>query len=433
MEQTKNDGFGKVVVTTHVTYEQATQAAYAESSNTAGWTFPVVVFQQGKRMFLSGAFPIGFVEARLFFRSAIKGANVAGAAEMMNRPLDPKHTRTISTYIEENIGGKYIMPPLTLNVQDPVNLHTITSGSSFKAGYLVIPSGVGLTITDGQHRVKGIMEALEKLSATDGKTAAMLRQDSISVMITCEHELKQIHQDFADCSKTKALPPSLLSLYDTRNPGNRLVFDLEQQCPLFRGRIDPTSKTLSKKSVYLFLANQIRQLVKHLLVRRNISDADFEKLSKEQLGKNVYRNYLSKYVEYINSVTNAIPVLKRISQLPTDSPEKGQIPKLRAEGWVCITATGLNIIGCIGHDLITNGISNWISFVEKLGSIEWNRSAEIWQGNIIQDNRLVTQTMPVKKAIDLVSDAIGLTGVVRAIDLSRVSKDNLGKLEPFQK
>ncbi len=62
-------------------------------------------------------------------------------------------------------------------------------------------------------------------------TAERLRQDSIAVMVTCEDDLKQIHQDFADCSKTKTLPASLLSIYDTRNPGNRLVFDIEERCP----------------------------------------------------------------------------------------------------------------------------------------------------------------------------------------------------------
>ena len=411
MEKNNKMDTGKVtIIDNHNTYEQATNAAYAESANTAGWTFPVVIFQQGTRMVLSGAFPIGFVVSRLFSSSAQKGSNVKSAITSMNRPLDPKHTKIISTYIKENIGGKYIIPPLTLNVQDKVTLHTISTGQSFKAGYLVIPSGVNLSITDGQHRTHGILAALEELSSIDSDAVEMLNMNSVAVMITCEYEVKQIHQDFADCSKTKALPPSLLSLYDTRNPGNRLVFDLEQKCPLFKGRIDPTSKTLSKKSVNLFLANQIRQMVKHLLSRRNTADADFERRAKEQLGEEEqYQTYLSKYVSYINYVTNTLPVLHQIEQLPIDSPEKGQIPKFRAAGWVCLTATGLNIIGCIGHDLITHGVKDWQSFVDKFADIDWKRSGEIWQGNIIQDGRLVTQATPLKNAVEAVKRAIDLS------------------------
>ena len=270
---------GNVELKEHDIYEDAVRSSYDEAANTAGWTFPIVIFRQGTRMILSGAFPIGFIESRLFSKSVDKGSGVKSALLSMNRPLEPTHTKSIATYLEENIKRK-IMPPLTLNVQEKISLHTIKSGPSFKAGYLVIPSGVNLSITDGQHRVKGIVQALEQLSSYNPKLAEQLRNDSISVMITCEPDLQQIHQDFADCSKTKALPASLLSLYDTRNPANRLVFDLESRCQLFKGRIDSTSKTLSKKSVHLFLANQLRQMVKHLMLKGNPSDAEFEKEGK---------------------------------------------------------------------------------------------------------------------------------------------------------
>jgi len=139
-------------------------------------------------------------------------------------------------------------------------------------GYLVIPAGVNLSITDGQHRVKAIKEALAHLESDTS-----FRSDSIAVMITCEYEFRQIHQDFADCSKTKPLPKSLVSVYDSRNPANRLVFDIEDNCPLLKGRLDASSKTLSKKSSFLFLANQVRQMLKHLITRGNPTDDEFEK------------------------------------------------------------------------------------------------------------------------------------------------------------
>lgn len=413
---------GRIETQEHSTYEQAMNTAYAESANTAGWTFPVVIFRQGRRMFLSGAFPMGFVESRLFSRSVGKGSGTQVAAQSMNRPLDSKHTKYIAKYIKENIAQKYIIPPLTLNVQEKVSLHTIKSGPSFKAGYLVIPSGVNLSITDGQHRVKGIIESLDQLAVTDKALADRLRSDSISVMITCEHELRQIHQDFADCSKTKALPASLLSLYDTRNPGNRLVFDLEHHCTLFKGRIDSTSKTLSKGSLHLFLANQLRQLVKHLLFRKNIGDADFEKKANEQLGSDEhYNRHLNTYVDFLNYVTETIPVLKQIEQLPLDSPQKGQIPKIRAAGWICLTATGLNLIGSIGYDLLTYGFDDWKHYVDKFAEIDWSRSGKIWQDNIIEGGRIITTMTPLKNAVKAVEEEIGLHEHVEE------RKDNLVK------
>jgi hypothetical protein len=259
-------------------------------------------------------------------------------------------------------------------------------------------------------------------------------------MITCETELNQIHQDFADCSKTKPLPPSLLAVYDRRNPANRLVSDLERMCPLFKGRIDPTSKTLSKKSTFLFLANQLRQLVKELLAGSYaLADADFEKRALELLGQDdQYNVALQKFAEYINYLTGfakdqdtsgeitavrwqpdssipAIPVWREVAKLPPGSLEISQIPVKRDEGWICLAATGLNIIGRIGHKLFTNAEheKNWKQYAAKLGDpqvIDWKRGAAIWQGNIIQGNKLLTQQGPVRHAYDQVAQAIGLAG-----------------------
>lgn len=401
---------GKVNVKEHSTYEQAASAAYGEASNTGGWSFPVVVFQQAKRMLMSGAFPIGFVESRLFSRSALAGSGVNEAKSSMNRPNIPAHVKSIAKYLLENAGERYIIPPLTLNVQEEVRLHTVDTSSSYKQAYLVIPSGVNLSITDGQHRVKGIVEALIQMSKQDPSKAKQLALDSISVMITCEHDIKQIHQDFADCSKTKPLPASLLSLYDTRNPGNKLVFELEKNSKLLSGRIDSTSKSLSKKSTYIFLANQVRQMVKHLLLRGNPSDDQFEKRATELLhDEDIFQKYYTKYQEYFDLLTEVMPTWKEISELPLDSPKRQLIPKYREAGWLCLTATGLNVLGCLGHDLFTLEVPNWREFVEKLKDIDWSRSGELWQGNIIQDGRLVTQTSPVRNACAKLEAAIGFS------------------------
>lgn len=403
-----NTDTGKIRVKEHNTYEQAASASYGEASNTGGWSFPVVVFQQAKRMLLSGAFPIGFVESRLFARSAVSGTGVTEAKSSMNRPNIPAHVKSIATYLIENAGEKYIIPPLTLNVQEEVSLHTVDTETTYKAGYLVIPSGINLSITDGQHRVKGIVEAITQLAKEGNEKAAKLTRDSISVMITCEHDLKQIHQDFADCSKTKPLPASLLSLYDTRNPGNKLVFDLEKNSKLLAGRVDSTSRSLSKKSTYVFLANQIRQFVKHLLLRGNPADAQFEKRVSELIPDDaMYDAYYQKFQKFFDALTEAIPVWKEISELPLDTPKRQLIPQYRQAGWLVLTATGLNVLGCLGHDFITLDVPDWRDYVETLGSVDWTRDGELWQGNIIQDGLLKTQTSPVRQACEKLCKEIG--------------------------
>jgi hypothetical protein len=237
-------------------------------------------------------------------------------------------------------------------------------------------------------------------------------QDAVSVMITLESNPEQVHQDFADCSKTKALPPSQLAAYDRRNPANGLVLDLIRDCPLFKDKIDSTSKTLSKNSNHIFLTNQVRQLVKELLVGDyGLADDAFETKAKEILGTSDTPTYLAvreRFTEYVNRVTGIIPVLKEIAATPTTGIERNQLKDYRDKGYICLTATGLVIIGRIGHELFKNQNASWGQIVDRFSEIDWQRNAAVWQGNIVRDNKMTTQRAWVKVAAEKVRRAVGL-------------------------
>jgi DNA sulfur modification protein DndB len=430
------------------TLEEANRAAGLEAGNTGALSIPVVAFRQGKRTVATGALPMSWVRNRLESRSAKsakKGGSMHDAEAAWNRPELPEHSQSIAKYIMENYEKAYIIPPLSLNIQHRVHLYIPDYQSDFLPGYLVIPGSATLAVTDGQHRRTGIVQAMDQM---DEATSAKFASDAVAIMITCETDLNQIHQDFADCSKTKQLPPSLLAVYDRRNPANRLVTDLERMCPLFKGRIDPTSKTLSKKSTFLFLANQLRQLVKELLAGSYaIADVDFEKRAVEMLGhEEQYNAAVHKFVEYINYLTGftrdmaagedtgaarwisdpsipAIPVWREIAKLPVGTLEMSQVPVKREEGWICLSATGLNLIGRLGHKLFTNAelATKWRDYADKMGApqtIDWKRDAAIWQGNIIQGTKLLTQQAPVKNAYDRVLQLIGLGNSVPTLNLA---------------
>ena len=397
--------------------EEAQTLAGKEVANTGGFSVPVIMFRQGNRINLTGAIPFSWVSSRLATRSADKKGQIHETLSAWNRPEDPDHAEAISKYLKENHDKKYILPPLTLNVQQPVNLYTLNVPSTIRPAYLVIPATAKLAITDGQPRRSGIIKALQALEASGAEGA--LPSDAIAVMITCETDTAQIHQDFADCSKTKALPPSLLAVYDRRNPANRLVIELAERCPFFKGRIDSTNSTLSKKSTFLFLTNQVRQLVKELLAGSYaLADVDFEKRALELLlhTDDRFQEELERFSTYINYLTNVIPVWKEIAALPPATMQASQIPVKRAEGWVCLTATGLNLIGRVGHRIFTKKEldANWKQYADKLGTeIDWRRESDVWQGNIVQEGkkglRILTQQTPLKNAFEKVCQQIGLS------------------------
>ena len=73
-------------------------------------------------------------------------------------------------------------------------------------------------------------------------------------MLTCETDLQRIHQDFADASKTKAIPPSMLVAYDRRPPINRLVLDLKTIARFLPIRLTPpVNRSAKQASIFSLL------------------------------------------------------------------------------------------------------------------------------------------------------------------------------------
>jgi DGQHR domain-containing protein len=387
---------------------EAVSQAQQEAAATGATVLPAILFQQGSRAMLSTAFPIPIVRSRLQLNPTKKAGTVDEVRSATNRPTMPEHVENVKNYIKSNIGGTYIVPPLTLNVRQPINVYMADFPSALMVVHLVLPLTARLEITDGGHRKAAIDSLAAELS---DENLARLDQDAISVMITVEEDMSQIHQDFADCSKTKALPKSQLAAYDRRNPANGVVLDLIERCELFKGKIDSTSKTLSKKSTKLFLTNQVRQMVKEMLTGQYaMADEAFEAKAKELLGSSEdprYKDIVSKFTAFVDRVTSAISVLKEISEL-SEGPPRYRITELREEGWVCLMATGLVIIGRIGFELFKNQMADWEEYADKLGAIDWRKTGAIWQGNIIMDGRVMTQQTPVKTAVAVVRKSIGL-------------------------
>lgn len=398
------------------TVDEAQRAASQESAATGGNMLPAILFRQGQRWMLTTAFLIPMIRNRLQTNHAAKRGTVDEVLSATNRPVMPDHVESVKNYLKSNIGKKYILPPLTLNARQPISVYVADYESTLMAVTIVIPQNVRLEITDGGHRKTALDATADELPA---ELLDLFHGDAVSVMITIEDDLAQIHQDFADASKTKALPKSQLAAYDRRNPANGIVLDLIERCPLFKGRIDSTSATLSKNSNKLFLTNQVRQMVKELLVGAYaMADDQFEAKAKELLSSSEapqYRLELERFVAFVNRVTNAIPILRQIATVPEAGVASQRIADLRNQGWVCLQATGLVVIGRIGYELLKNEVDGWEEYADRLGQLDWRKMAPIWQGNIIQQGgKVMTQQTPVKGAVAAVRKEIGLEPVVDA-------------------
>ena len=83
---------------------------------------------------------------------------------------------------------------------------------------------------------------------------------------------------------------------------------------------------------------------------------------------------MAKAVDYLNRVTEAVPVLEEMSNPPPDVlvTRVAEITENPAAGggYVCTSAPGLVILGRIGRELIANHSGEWETFADHLSSTQ---------------------------------------------------------------
>ena len=382
---------------------------------------PVQIFQQGNRTMVSTTLPIKVLRNTVLRQSANKGETADRAIEVSNRPIVPEHQKSIATYLVNAItrGENYILPPITLNSNADVKIFAPGGDARTNSGYMILPEENSIQITDGQHRFLAINEAMSRLSPQE---AAKFANDSVPVMMTLSEELAQVHQDFADAGKTKALPPSLLAVWDTRKPASHVVLQISQHVKVLKGRVDATSTSIGKSSPFIFLANQVRQFVKGSLTgNAGISDRLFEEQAEAALSNSESRDrWIKSRIAFLNVMTEIVPDWNEVSQLsqpggPDSDAVVQKTKDVRARDTVTMNGVFLTTLGPVSHKLLKDATStdksefDWEDELrwklQPLRQVSWERSAKIWNGNIIVNddkgnNRIRTQGPAVKGAAD---------------------------------
>jgi DGQHR domain-containing protein len=374
-----------------------------------------------------------FVRVAEVKTSAVKGADVESVAGTTNRPIDKGHVRSITKYLSGAVKRqeKYIVPPATLNLRGnkSATLFTVAGQSSIKTAILALPSYVRLDITDAQHRRAGIELAME-----DPQSRAQLLRDGIAVMITFEEDPDQVHQDFADASKTRAIADSLVAVYDNRLPVNSLAVLLARSCRLFKYTIDATARgsNLSSGSVKVWNTSALRQFVKYAGLNSRAGDDAWNKAFVENYGEagtdanNRFRDFI---IRFIDDCTKTIPLFKKLASLNSD--DMSEVPGIRTQGGgqVLMTAAGMNVFGGVCYALYQRHKlgEDVAPYIARLASVDWTYGGSLWKGELVNEEigktdtgamgkvlRISANAAHVKGAIDKVVDAVGLKSAAAA-------------------
>lgn len=392
------------------TPQQCWQTAIEIGQDIGRETIPMRVFKQGPRTMAMGVLPVRTLLRILAFNATIRGATATKAVKYSNRPVDSKHVQSIASYLINSIkeDKPYILPPLTLNTTKGLEIYVPKGMSGPVTGYAILPDEQQLFITDGQHRFLALMKVRDELIGTEEGNNFL--NNGIAIMVTLSPDMDQIHQDFADAAKTKQLPPSLVAVYDLRHPGNRAVLKLIEKVSLFQDRVDATSSTLSINSPFIFLANQVRQFVKSSLTNNpSIKDEAFYLQAGHLNNPKEFDQWVEARIIFLEVLVDLIPEWKEIASLPKPYSAEGHLvynkmKEIRTRQPVSITAAALNAFGLLSFHVISKLGVGAVSkdVLEKtlapLAEVNWSRTAPFWQGNLVQEGVIKTQTSAVRKA-----------------------------------
>jgi DGQHR domain-containing protein len=375
-------------------------------------TAPGIVFEQGGRSFVATAFPLRYVSERVRIDSAKRGSDPALS---YNRPLIPEHHKAIQRYLLSEPG--YFLPGLSLAVSAELRCHVTRTSSSVKLGIMVLPVDLLYNCTDGQHRTVAVRDAV--------KEAERLGEDAIAITLVVEHDLAKIHDDFYHASLTKAIPASLLTVFNRRDRLAGLVREISDEVPVFKDRIEKITKTTGKSAVNLFTLNQLRAGVAELLTG-NSSQANvqlIEETAARLRDDEAYAEHKRLIQEFYEMFTSANPQWSGV--LASGDPATATIDTsaLRDEFLSC-TGTGLIVISRVGYAIRGYPTTERAGLVKALGAdIDWSRSSDFWAGTVVTQRRVVSQRGPIESAVIRTKQKLGIA-------LTKAEEARLRRLEP---
>ena len=217
-----------------------------------GIRVPAIRGKQGSRIFYVTSLP------NEFLRNIFK--DVKPAAEQSQRPIDPRHSVDIESYIRQN-RADYLIGALTYAMDTEGDFKTIgQSGSNdFTLGELNIPLGTSFSSLDGQHRRQALINLLDENEE--------LKSESTAVLIYVEADVMKKRQMFSDMNSTpKKVSKSLNVAFDNRDPFARGAKILIRKHPLLIDRVEELAPRIKPDSPYFYSLSSVQDTLKKLFV-----------------------------------------------------------------------------------------------------------------------------------------------------------------------
>lgn len=358
--------------------------------------YPGLIFQQGKRKMVQINVPARDLPILL---QAIPSKN-NDPDSGKNRPEVKGHAEEIKDYIVDHAKANkpWVLGTITANVdENKIIIHELGRG----IGIVVIPNGVKLDITDGQHRKSAIQELIFSYESH------LISYDDFPITLILEADQRQCQTDFRDMAQTKQLDKTLLLSYGEFSGRVGITKELIERVTMFQGKTEKLKASPAIKQKLIYTTNYIARFVS--CVFTNNPEDDLKNYDVEQTSESL-ANCLNQFFLECNNTRHIVE--KKLEELTvvelTDFKENGLLGM----------SAGVEVLGRLLYYAYApeNNHFNQAK-VSQLAQLDWSRENPLWKDNVVRINpnpknsaspyKLTTAANAVTDAVKMVKIKLG--------------------------
>lgn len=337
--------------------------------------YPGLIFQQGKRKMVQINIPANDLPTLLQAKPSTGNDPDSGK----NRPEVKGHAEEVKQYILKRARRElpWILGTLTANVApDKIGIIELGRGICL----VIIPRGVKLDITDGQHRKRAIHELIE---SADGE---LIGDNDFPITLVLEEDFNQCQADFRDMAQTRQLDKSLLLSFGEFEGRVGITKSLLEKVAMFYKKTDKIKSTPDSKKKLIYTTNFIARAVSCAF-----TDDPTDELKDYDVAES--SNILARC---LNNFFSECSQTRDIGKTSVEELTVEDVNKF-TDNCILGRSVGLEILGRLLY--CTYDTDNQDFETEKvlqLAQLDWSRKSHLWEGNVVLYNSTNTNNKSYK-------------------------------------
>lgn len=356
--------------------------------------YPGLIFHQGKRKMLQINVPAKDLPTLLQAKPSTKNDPDSGK----NRPEVKGHAKEIKDYVVERAKANkpWVLGTITANVDEQhIKVHELGRGICI----VVIPNGIKLDITDGQHR----KTAIHELIFSD--ESHLIAPNQFAITLILEGNQRQCQTDFRDMAQTKQLDNSLLLSFGEFEGRVGITKNLIEQVRMFQDKTNKIGRNAPTKQRLIYTTNFIARFVSCIFADE--PNNDLQGLNVEQLSEAL--------AECLNHFFSECADTKDVSETKHEKLTVSQVAAFKEYSLLGVSV-GLEVLGRLLH-LTYDQHRNYFDVhkVSELAQLDWSRKNNLWENNVIRRSsnsdtkayEVVNKPNPILDAVKAVKSTLG--------------------------